>query len=118
MDENLIGNALKFVVDRQPVVRLTSELRGDEVALGVLDNGIGIDPDYAEQIFLPFKRLHGRREYAGTGIGLAICRKAVERYRGRIWVESELGKGAHFRFVLSRVLDDKPPARLAGDFDE
>ena len=65
------------------------------------DNGIGIEPKYAQQIFRPFRRLHGRAEYEGSGIGLAICRRIVERHRGKIWVDSEPGKGAHFRFMIS-----------------
>lgn len=99
--QNLISNALKFIPkERRPVVRLTAEHQGDEWILGVQDNGIGIKQEYSEQIFAPFKRLHGRSEYPGTGIGLAICRKTVERHSGRIWVESEVGQGSHFRFTI------------------
>jgi light-regulated signal transduction histidine kinase (bacteriophytochrome) len=99
--QNLIGNALKFVAPGQrPQVELTARREGDSWILGVLDQGIGIDPEYAGQIFAPFRRLHARREYEGTGIGLAICRKAVERHGGRIWVDSQSGRGAHFQFSL------------------
>jgi len=98
--QNLIGNALKFVGTERPRIHLTAELENGHHVLGVRDNGIGIKPEHAEQIFIPFKRLHGRAEYSGSGIGLAICRKVVERHGGRIWVESEPGKGAHFRFTL------------------
>ena len=100
--QNLIGNALKYVEESPPRIHLDASVAGGEWVLGVRDNGIGINPDYAEQIFQPFKRLHGREHFDGTGIGLAICRKVAERHRGRIWVESEEGKGAHFRFTLPR----------------
>ena len=99
--QNLIGNALKFSGEQPPVIRLTAEGRKGLMVFGVKDNGIGIEPKYAQQIFQPFRRLHSRAEYEGSGIGLAICRKIVERHGGRIWVESEPQKGAHFRFTLS-----------------
>lgn len=98
--QNLVGNALKFHGECAPVIRLNAEETPDGWLLGVSDNGIGIKKEYAEQIFAPFKRLHGRSEYEGTGIGLAICRKIVERHGGKIWVESSPGEGAHFKFTL------------------
>ena len=99
--QNLICNALKFVDGATPQVRLTAARVDGGWVFGVKDNGIGIRPEHAEQIFQPFKRLHGRGEYEGSGIGLAVCRKVVERHRGRLWVESEEGLGAHFKFVLA-----------------
>ncbi len=98
--QNLISNALKFSDGSPPLVHLTAEGRDGEWVLGVCDQGIGIRPDQTEEIFKPFRRLHPRGVYEGTGIGLAICRKAVERHGGRIWVESEDNRGTHFRFVL------------------
>jgi signal transduction histidine kinase len=100
--QNLIGNALKFIGEQRPTIRLTAEEQSGDQVFGVKDNGIGIDPKFAQRIFQPFRRLHGRAEYEGSGIGLAICRKIVERHRGKIWVESEPGKGAHFRFTISK----------------
>ncbi len=98
--QNLIGNALKFRNDRSPVVRISAEVEGDWSIISVADNGIGIDPRHADQIFTVFQRLHARDEYPGTGIGLAICKKLVERWGGRIWIESEPGHGATFRFTI------------------
>jgi PAS domain S-box-containing protein len=98
--QNLISNALKFCDEDHPEVHITADRTPSASVLGVRDNGIGIEPEYVSQIFQPFKRLHGRGEYEGTGIGLAICQKAVDRHRGEIWVESELGKGSHFRFTV------------------
>jgi light-regulated signal transduction histidine kinase (bacteriophytochrome) len=99
--QNLIGNALKFGGDRPPVIRLTAEEWDGTPVFGVKDNGIGIDFKYTQQIFQPFRRLHSRAQYEGSGIGLAICRKIVERHGGKIWVDSEPGKGAHFRFTIT-----------------
>ena len=101
--QNLLGNALKYVSSNRPRIHFTAETIDGEVVLGVRDNGIGIAPENHKKLFIPFKRLHGRGKYEGTGIGLAICRKAVERHGGRIWIESELGKGTHFRFTLGQT---------------
>lgn len=98
--QNLLGNALKFVGEDQPMIQLTVDQQDNMWILGVRDNGIGLEPEYAVQIFKPFKRLHGMAEYEGTGIGLSICQKAVERHNGTIWVDAEPGKGAHFQFSL------------------
>lgn len=100
--QNLISNAIKFHDDEPPEIHISAQKDEDEWVFGVSDNGIGIDPGHQEQIFDVFKRLHTREEYAGTGIGLAICKKIVERHRGRIWVESELGKGSSFYFTIPK----------------
>jgi signal transduction histidine kinase len=106
--QNLIGNAVKFHGGEPPRVRVEAQRRNGEWEFAVADNGIGIDPDYGDQIFEIFQRLHGRDEFAGTGIGLAICRKIVDRHGGRIWVESTPGAGSTFRFTIpaERKADD------------
>ncbi len=101
--QNLIGNAIKFRgKDRVARIHLEAHTRDDAWLLRVRDNGIGIDPQYFERIFLIFQRLHTRREYPGTGLGLALCKRIVEHHGGRIFVESEPGQGTTFSFTLSR----------------
>lgn len=98
--QNLISNALKFRDKQRPRVRVWAERQGDDWVFAVQDNGIGIDPEHHQNVFGMFTRLHSRSRYEGTGIGLALCSKIAQRHGGRIWVDSEVGKGSTFRFSI------------------
>jgi signal transduction histidine kinase len=98
--QNLIANAVKFRSDADPVITIKSTVTSQDNVISIKDNGRGFDMEHAERIFVIFQRLQGRTEAAGTGIGLAVCKKIVERHRGRIWVESKVGEGATFFFTL------------------
>lgn len=100
--QNLIGNAIKFKGQEPPRIRVEAQQSDLAWVFSVSDNGIGIDPQYNNRIFVLFQRLHNRTEYSGTGIGLAICKKIVERHGGRIWLNSEEGKGTTFYFTIPR----------------
>ena len=104
--QNLVSNALKYRSDSKPSVRITATEETAYWRISVEDNGIGIAKKFQAQIFGIFKRLHDRTEYPGTGIGLAICQKIVERQGGRIWVESEPGSGSTFFFTLPRLTNE------------
>ena len=101
--QNLISNALKFRGRESPEIRVWAELQEGEWIFAVQDNGIGIAPEYQEKVFGMFSRLHSRAQYEGTGIGLALCSKIAQRHGGRIWVESDVGEGATFRFNIPVV---------------
>ncbi len=106
--QNLIGNALKFHGEEAPKVEISAARKGNDWIFSVKDNGIGIDPQYKDRIFEIFQRLHTREEYSGTGIGLTIAKKIVERHGGRIWVDGEPGKGTTFSFSISAMTDRDP----------
>jgi PAS domain S-box-containing protein len=107
--QNLLGNAIKFHGDALPQVHITAQQQDNQWLFQVQDNGIGIKSQYLERIFEVFKRLHTRREYPGTGIGLAICKKIVTRHSGQIWAESELGVGTTFYFTIPITVHEQSP---------
>ncbi|MGW5705122.1 sensor histidine kinase [Amycolatopsis japonica] len=98
--QNLVGNAIKFRGEEPPEIEISAERDGEDWRFSVTDNGIGISDEYAERIFVIFQRLHGRGEYPGTGIGLALCRKIVEHHGGRIWLDTSVPSGTRFCFTL------------------
>ncbi len=105
--QNLISNSIKFHSNEPPLIHISAENNGEMWKFAVQDNGIGIDSAFYDRIFVIFQRLHTRDKYTGTGVGLAIVKRIVERHGGRIWVESEVGKGSTFFFTLP-----KPPDKL------
>ncbi|SEP00678.1 sensor histidine kinase [Amycolatopsis saalfeldensis] len=111
--QNLVNNALKFHADEPPVVRVEAERDGGQWLFSVTDNGIGIEEQYADRIFVIFQRLHSRTAYGGTGIGLAMCRKIIEHHGGRIWLDTAHPGGSRFRFTLPVVstVDAGPESR-------
>jgi len=109
--QNLAGNAIKYHSAEPPRIHVAAQRRESDWLFSVQDNGMGIAPEYAQEVFGIFRRLHGQ-DYPGTGIGLAICQRIVERYGGRIWVESEVGKGSRFYFTIPSVAAERQPEHL------
>ena len=98
--QNIIGNGIKYHGENKPKIHISVEKEDEEYIFSVKDNGIGIDQQHLERIFTIFQRLHTREEYAGTGIGLAITQRIIQQHSGKIWAESELGKGTTFFFTI------------------
>jgi two-component system, chemotaxis family, sensor kinase Cph1 len=101
--QNLIGNAIKFRSDQVPQIHVSAIHQDGGWRFAVRDNGIGIEPQYTDRIFMIFQRLHNRDQYPGTGIGLSICKKIVERHNGKIWFESKPGDGSTFYFTVPDI---------------
>ena len=102
--QNILNNAIKYRREDPPNIKIGVRSEDDYWLFWIKDNGIGISPQYFERIFLIFQRLHTRQEYPGTGIGLAICQKITQRHQGKIWLESELGKGSTFYFTIPKSM--------------
>jgi light-regulated signal transduction histidine kinase (bacteriophytochrome) len=101
--QNLISNALKFIPnDKKPIIKIKVKDENDFYEFQIQDNGIGIQKEYLEKIFLVFKRLHSKEQYEGTGIGLATCKKIIDNVNGKIWVESDYGNGTTFFFTIPK----------------
>jgi light-regulated signal transduction histidine kinase (bacteriophytochrome) len=98
--QNIIENSLKYRREESPKIEISASQQGTSWRFSIADNGLGIQPEFTEKIFGMFQRLHGRDKYSGSGIGLAICRRIVSLHGGRIWVESEFGKGSVFNFTI------------------
>ncbi|MFN5226281.1 MAG: ATP-binding protein [Bacteroidota bacterium] len=110
--QNLVGNALKYVGKEKPLVTVTGSEEENHFLFSVQDNGIGIKPMFFEKIFVLFQRLHHKHQYSGTGIGLSVCKKIVEKHGGKIWVTSEPDKGSTFYFTISKKLEQHAPGFL------
>ncbi len=104
---NLLSNAIKFKNDKTPEIKITVRENNGEYLFAVKDNGIGIQKEYEGKIFTIFQRLNFKEQYPGTGIGLVICKKIVEKHGGKIWFESEFGKGTTFYFTLKKDLNNQ-----------
>jgi light-regulated signal transduction histidine kinase (bacteriophytochrome) len=111
--QNFIQNAIKFRSERTPCIRVACKEKSGNWLFSVSDNGIGIEPPFYERIFIIFQRLHEREKYPGTGIGLAICKKIIERHGGHVYVESEINKGTTFYFTLSADEKKGKPVNIA-----
>jgi len=106
--QNLIGNAIKFRSHDAPVIQIEAKAHGADWLFSIQDNGIGIAPEQAGEVFTIFRRLHTRTEYPGNGIGLAICKRIIEQHDGKIWVEPHSGPGAIVQFTLAAVVEAQP----------
>jgi chemotaxis family two-component system sensor kinase Cph1 len=115
--QNLLGNAMKFGGDKPPKIDIAARKVDGFAEFSLKDHGIGFEPRHAERIFVLFQRLNSREVYEGTGIGLAICKKIVERHGGRIWAESQVGKGATFYFTFPLQPEDLPEDEGSEDYD-